>query len=145
VAGVATCIAPRATVYVNNHFDKSDGEREHVIIGKLEQLIQEQSPDVVCLAAGTYTRNNWPALAFSDFRRRHSDITLVAADVYALAEGLVNAYATGVVHLPRAAETAAKQTFNGMVRWAGTSFAAPMVAGLMRPRYRALVFQLGRH
>ena len=41
VAGVARCMAPGATVYVNNHFDKSGGELEHVIIDKLEQLIQE--------------------------------------------------------------------------------------------------------
>jgi Subtilase family len=172
VAGVARCMAPRATVYVNNHFDKSGGELEHVIIGKLEQLIQEQSPDVICLSAGTYTRNNWAPLAFSDFRRRHSDITLVAAagndstnrpfwpaaspwtvsvgalgadqqhrawfsnygdwvDVYALGEGLVNAYATGVYTYREPPKRPAKQTFAGMARWDGTSFSAPLVAGLI--------------
>jgi subtilisin family serine protease len=172
VAGVARCMAPRATVYVNNHFDKSGGELEHVIIAKLEQLIQEQSPDVICLSAGTYTRNNWAPLAFSDFRRRHSDITLVAAagndgtnrefwpaafpwtvavgalgadqqhrawfsnygdwvDVYALGEGLVNAYATGVYSYHEPPKRPAKQKFEGMARWAGTSFATPLVAGLI--------------
>jgi subtilisin family serine protease len=165
-------MAPRATVYVNNHFDKSGGELEHVIIAKLEQLIQEQSPDVICLSAGTYTRNNWAPLAFSDFRRRHSDITLVAAagndgtnrefwpaafpwtvavgalgadqqhrawfsnygdwvDVYALGEGLVNAYATGVYSYHEPPKRPAKQKFEGMARWAGTSFATPLVAGLI--------------
>ncbi len=172
VAGVARCMAPGAAVYVNNHFTKSGGELEHVIIDKLEQLIREQSPDVVCLSAGTYTRNNWAPLAFSEFRRRHSDITLVAAagndgtnrefwpaafpwtvsvgalgadqqhrawfsnhgdwvNVYALGEGLVNAFATGVYTYQEPPKRPAKQAFDGMARWDGTSFAAPLVAGLI--------------
>lgn len=172
VAGVAKCTAPGATVHVTNHFTKSGGELEHVIIQKLEQLIQDQSPDVICLAAGTYTRNGWDSLAFSEFRRRHPDITLVAAagndstsrrfypaafpwavgvgalgtdqrhlawfsnygdwvDVYALGEGMVNAYATGVYTYEEPPKRPAKQTFDGMARWEGTSFSAPLVAGLI--------------
>jgi subtilisin family serine protease len=172
VAGVARCMAPGASVYVNNHFAMSGGELEHVIIAKLEQLIREQSPDVICLPAGTYTRNNWAPLAFSDFRRRHPDITLVAAagndstdrpfwpaafpwvigvgalgadqqhrawfsnhgdwvNVYALGEGLVNAYASGVYTYREPPKRPAKQTFDGMARWDGTSFATPLVAGLI--------------
>lgn len=172
VAGVASCMAPGASVYVNNHFTKSGGELEHVIIQKLEQLIQDQAPDVVTLSAGTYTRNGWASLGFSDFRRRHPDITLVAAagndgtnrrfypaafpwvvavgalgadqrhrawfsnhgdwvDVYALGEGLVNAYASGVYTYHEPPKRPAKQTFEGMARWDGTSFATPLVAGLI--------------
>ena len=172
VAGVAKCMAPTATVYVNNHFSQSGGELEHVIIGKLEQLIEEQSPDVISLSAGTYTRNNWAPLAFSEFRRRHSDITLVAAagndstdrefwpaafdwtvsvgalgadqqhrawfsnhgdwvDVYALGEGMVNAYATGLYTYREPPKRPARQTFDGMARWDGTSFSTPLVAGLI--------------
>lgn len=172
VAGVARCMAPGANVYVSNHFTKSGGELEHVIIAKLEQLIREQSPDVICLPAGTYTRKNWAPLAFSDFRRRHPDITLVAAagndstsrpfwpaafdwtisvgalgadqqhrawfsnhgdwvDVYAPGEGLVNAYASGVYTYREPPKRPAKQTFDGMARWDGTSFATPLVAGLI--------------
>lgn len=79
VAGVARCMAPEATVYVGNHFTKSGGELEYVIVAKLEELIATQSPHLVNLSAGTYTRNNWPLLSFSDFLRRHGDIPLVAA------------------------------------------------------------------
>jgi subtilisin family serine protease len=172
IAGVAKTMAPTATVYVNNHFTLSGGVLEHVIIAKLEQLIQEQSPDVVSLSAGTYTRNNWAPLAFTEFRRRHSEITLVAAagndstdrefwpaafdwtvgvgalgadqqhrawfsnhgdwvDVYALGEGMVNAYATGLYTYREPPKRPARQTFDGMARWDGTSFSTPLVAGLI--------------
>src|SRR5688572_3410391 len=73
------CTAPGARVHVTNHFTKSGGELEHVIIQKLEQLIQDQAPDVICLPAGTYTHNDVPSLPFSNFRQRHPDITLIAA------------------------------------------------------------------
>ena len=53
VAGVAKCMAPGATVFVNNHFTQSGGELEYVITQKLDQLIQYQEPDVICLPAGT--------------------------------------------------------------------------------------------
>ncbi len=172
VAGVAGCMAPEATVYVNNHFTKSGGELEHVIIQKLEQLIQEHSPHVISLSAGTYTHKNRPPLAFSHFHRRHPNITLVAAagnnstdrpfwpaafdwtvsvaalgadqrhrawfsnygdwvDVYALGEGLVNAYATGEYTYHEPPKRPTKQTFDGMARWDGTSFSTPLVAGLI--------------
>ncbi len=172
VAGVARSMAPGATVYVGNHFPTSGGELEHVVVSKLEDLIRDQSPDVIILAAGTYTRNNLAPLAFSDFRRRHPNITLVAAagndstsrpfwpaafdwttsagalgadqqhrawfsnhgdwvDVYALGEGLVNAFATGVYTYQEPPRRPAKQTFDGMASWDGTSFSAPLVAGLI--------------
>jgi hypothetical protein len=171
-AGVAKCMAPGATVFVNNHFTLSGGELEHVIIQKLEQLIQDQAPDVICLPAGTYTHDDRPSLPFSDFRQRHPDITLIAAagnestnrrfypaafpwavgvgalgldqrnrawfsnygdwvDVYALGEGMVNAYATGVYTYQEPPKSPAKQVFDGMARWDGTSFSAPLVAGLI--------------
>ena len=172
IAGVARCVAPTAAVYVNDHFSESGGELEHVIIAKLEQLLAEQSPDIVSLSAGTYTRNNWAPLAFTEFRQRHDGITLVAAagndstdrefwpaafdwavavgalgtdqqhrawfsnhgpwvDVYALGEGLVNAYATGLYTYREPPKRPAKQTFAGLARWDGTSFATPVVAGLI--------------
>jgi len=174
VAGVARCMAPGATVYVGNHFTKSGGELEYVIVSKLEELIAARRPALVNLSAGTYTRNNWPLLSFSDFLERHGGIILVAAagndstnrrfwpaafprpstiavgalgadhqnlayfsnygswvDVYAPGEGLVNAFATGVYTYQEPPKRPTKQIFTGMARWDGTSFSAPLVAGLI--------------
>jgi subtilisin family serine protease len=78
VAGVARCEAPESDVYVANHFAKSGGEREWVIVEKLMELIaRDPAPQVVNLSAGTYTRNNWSLLSFSAFD--HSGIILTAA------------------------------------------------------------------
>jgi hypothetical protein len=175
VAGVARCMAPDSSVYVNNHFLLSGGEREYVIIEKVEQLIDEFSPQVINLSAGTYTRNNWNSLSFSSFHDLYPDIALVAAagndstdrefwpaafpwavsvgalgtdqanrawfsnygdwvNVYALGEGHVNAYATGVYTYQEPPKRPAQQIFTGMADWSGTSFSSPLVAGLIAAR-----------
>jgi hypothetical protein len=175
VAGVARCMAPEANVCVNNHFQLSGGEREYVIIEKLEQLINEFDPQVINLSAGTYTRNNWNSLGFSHFHDRHPDIALVAAagndstdrefwpaafpwavsvgalgadqanrawfsnygdwvKIYALGEGLVNAYAKGVYTYQEPPRRPAQQIFDRMAEWSGTSFSSPLVAGLIADR-----------
>jgi subtilisin family serine protease len=174
VAGVATCLAPDATVIVNDHFSTSGGELESVIVQKLEELVR-QNVDIINLSAGTYTRNNWSSLGFDSFHRRHPTVTLVAAagndstdrpffpaaydwvisvgalgvdekhrawfsnygdwvDVYAIGEGLVNAYATGEYSYQEPPKLPAVATFEGMARWDGTSFSAPLVAGLIAAR-----------
>ncbi|MEW9550827.1 S8 family serine peptidase [Nonomuraea sp. NPDC050783] len=52
-------------------------------------------------------------------------------NVYALGEGMVNAYAHGQYTYQEPPKAPAVQDFTGMCRWDGTSFAAPLVAGLI--------------
>jgi hypothetical protein len=172
VAGVARSMAPRASVYVGNHFTTAGAALEYGVISRLDELIRNQAPHVINVPAGGYARKNLPLLSFSDFRRRHDDITLVAAagndstnrpfwpaafpwaigvgafggdeqnlayfsnygdwvNVYALGEGLVNAYATGVYTYNEPPKRPTQQVFRGMARWDGTSFASALVSGLI--------------
>ena len=169
VAGVARSMAPRASVYVGNHFTMAGAALEYEVISGLDELIRVQPPHLITVPAGGYTRRDLPLLSFSDFRRRY-DITLVAAagndstdrpfwpaafpwaigvgalgadelnlayfsnygdwvNVYALGEGLVNAYATGVYTYQEPPKRPARQVFRGMALWGGTSSAAALVSG----------------
>ena len=171
-AGVAACMAPDATIIVNSHFTLAAAQIETVIAQKVEEMIQNHSPDVICLPAGTHTRNNWVNLGFNDFPIRHPDIPLVVSagndshdtefwpaafewavavgalgtdqrhrawfsnygswvNVYALGESIINAYTTGLYTYQEPPKQPAQQTFYGMARWDGTSFSAPLVAGLI--------------
>ena len=158
-------------MYVSSDFDMSGGQREWVIVQKLQELIaRNPAPQVVNLSAGSYTRNDWLLLSFSAFD--YGGITLTAAagndathrkfwpaafdwavgvgalgadqrnrawfsnygdwvDVYTLGEGLVNAFATGEYTYQEPPKRPATQIFDGCARWSGTSFAAPLVAGLI--------------
>jgi subtilisin family serine protease len=52
-------------------------------------------------------------------------------DIFALGEGLINAYAHGEYIYHEKPKAPAKEIFSGLARWSGTSFSAPLVAGLI--------------
>lgn len=76
-----------------------------------------------CVGVGSLDRNGRVS-AYSNFG--------VSADVYALGRNLVNAFPDGTFECNETPDKGDIRVFDsGMARWSGTSFAAPVVAGLI--------------
>jgi len=111
----------------------------------LERYRQRKGTLIVAAAGNNGERRPfWPA-AFTDVlsvgavdtsgRRRASWSGFGSwVDVYAPGTDLVNAFPSGVYTYTEPPAIGLAREFDGMARWSGTSFAAPLVAGLIADR-----------
>lgn len=178
VAGVARCVAPRATVQVVNAFPVAGATYEASLLDSLEQALVLK-PDIFIWPFTASTRRDLAPLTFDDLfdrrtRYQKSLVMLAAAgndsaqrlmwpaahpavisvgalavdgreraffsnygkwvDVYAPGQDLVNAFPVGTYMYHEPPDAGKTAQFEGMAVWGGTSFAVPIVAGLIAAR-----------
>jgi hypothetical protein len=148
IAGVVRCVAPVTKVFVEGFAIGGvggGGILESDLVVQLEEAL-DHDPQVINLSAGCRTRMDYPApfwpAAFDwcvgvgsldrDGRVSAYSNFGVSADVYALGRNLVNAFPDGTFECNETPDKGDVRVFStGMARWSGTSFSAPVVAGLI--------------
>jgi subtilisin family serine protease len=82
VSGVIRCLAPASQVVVEREIEVSGFVRESSLIKQIHDALS-RSPDIICMSAGGYTRENVPSLAFrvlwEERLSQVGGVTLVAA------------------------------------------------------------------
>jgi hypothetical protein len=125
----------------------SDRVQGPMLLNRFQDRVLRRHKGVVVVAAAgndNTRRTFWPACAtwtvgvgalagdwrtrapFSNFGRN--------ADVYAPGQHLINAFRSGPYTYQEPPKAGQLATFHGMASWSGTSFAAPVVAGLIAAR-----------
>jgi subtilisin family serine protease len=181
VAGVARCVAPRVTIFVEKAFAIAGAEYETNLLHRLEHAL-DLNPDILVWPFTTSTRRDLPPLTFDDLferrTRRLKGLVMLAAvgnddaqrlmwpaafpeviavgalavngreraafsnygkwvDVYAPGQDLINAFPAGTYVYSEPPRRGTSAQFQGMAVWGGTSFAVPIVAGLIAARMSA--------
>jgi subtilisin family serine protease len=83
IAGVIRCVAPLADVRVRRGFSHGGAVTEARLVRKLDEILEQDWPDVISMSAGTYCFDATRLLSFTVFNERrlrhHKGVVLVVA------------------------------------------------------------------